>query len=353
MQKNIVIALFILLANSLMAQVGGNSTYKFLELTNSARMAALGGNVISIKEKASKYSDISAAYHNPALLDSVMTHQVALNFVNYFAGINFGYLAYGLKPNKLGNMAIAMHYINYGEFIRANELGIKEGTFRAAEYAFNVQWSRQLDSAWYVGAAFKPILSQLEEYVSFGAAIDAGIVYHKPKHLFSAALVIKNLGTQIKPYSKGNYEPLPFDIQLGVTKKLAHAPFRFSLLAHHLYTWDMTYPAPFKNKNLFGEVTEKETFGEKIGNNIENAMRHLNLGAELILSDNFQINLGYNHKRRVEMTIPDQLGFYGFSWGVDMKIKKYYISYGRAAYHFAGASNHFSININLDQFKKL
>lgn len=349
MQKSYFILFFLLMAGAAtnnFAQTGGNSTYKFLELTNSARMAALGGNIISIKESTPKYSDISLAYHNPALLDTSMTNQLALNYVNYFAGINFGYLAYGLRSGERDNWAVGMHYVNYGEFIRANELGYKEGTFRASEYAFNIQWSRQIDSNWVIGATAKPILSQLEEYISFGLAFDAGIVYLNADKLFSAAMVVKNFGTQIKPYTKGNYEPLPFDIQLGVTKKLAHAPFRFSLLANHLYQWDLTYPEPHKKRNLFGE-TPKETLADKAGDVLDNTFRHIIIGTELILSDNFQINIGYNHKRRQEMAISDYLGFYGFSWGVDMKIRKYYISYGRASYHFAGASNHFSINVNL------
>ncbi|MFN5885727.1 MAG: hypothetical protein ACK445_10335, partial [Bacteroidota bacterium] len=42
------------------------------------------------------------------------------------------------------------------------------------------------------------------------------------------------LGTQIKTYRAGNNETLPFNLQVGVSKKFAHAPFRFSLVAHNL-----------------------------------------------------------------------------------------------------------------------
>ena len=71
------------------AQEGGNSVYKFLELTNSARVASLGGNVISIND-----NDLNFSYHNPALLNNHVANNLVLNYVNYFSDINYGYVSY-------------------------------------------------------------------------------------------------------------------------------------------------------------------------------------------------------------------------------------------------------------------
>ena len=64
MRKGVIIACILgsipLLA---LAQKGGESTYSFLGLTNSARVAALGGEVISLLD-----DDINLVFHNPALL---------------------------------------------------------------------------------------------------------------------------------------------------------------------------------------------------------------------------------------------------------------------------------------------
>ena len=56
--------------------------------------------------------------------------------------------------------------------------GIITGDFKAAEYAFSLIYSRQIDSSFNIGVNFKPILSQLEKYTSFGFAFDIGASWH-------------------------------------------------------------------------------------------------------------------------------------------------------------------------------
>jgi len=59
-----IITLFLLLLCQIaLAQKGGESTYSFLGLANAARVAALGGEVVSIRD-----GDINMVFHNPALL---------------------------------------------------------------------------------------------------------------------------------------------------------------------------------------------------------------------------------------------------------------------------------------------
>ena len=64
------------------------------------------------------------------------------------------------------------------------------------------------------------------------------------------------------------------------------------------------------------------------------------------------LRFGYNYKRRQEMKIDTKTAMAGFSWGFGLKISKFHISYGRATYHLAGASNHFSISTNLNELNK-
>ena len=81
---------------NIFSQIGGTSTYEFLNLTNSARVAALGGKNVSLND-----NDINLAYHNPALLTPVMSENAVFNYVSYFANINFGYAAYALDEGEL------------------------------------------------------------------------------------------------------------------------------------------------------------------------------------------------------------------------------------------------------------
>jgi hypothetical protein len=329
------------------AQPGGKA-FQFLDITNSARVAALGGKAPSIFD-----DDLNLPFHNPALLNNQMHNHLVLNYVDYFAGINYGYVSYARTYESLGNFAAGIHYLNYGKFQGADETGALTKTFRAADYALNIIYSRKIDSLFQVGVNLKPIYSDLESYNSFALAFDAGIVYHNPSWMFTSALVFRNVGIQIdKYYSSDEREPLPFDIQLGIAQRLKYAPFSFYVVADHLEKWDLTYQTEEDKKNeinqLTGEKIEKkkfEVFGDKL-------MRHITVGTELNIGKNIIIGLGYNYRRRQEMKVDSKTSLVGFSWGISIHVSKFRISYGRPSYHLAGGSNHFSLSMNLDEFYK-
>lgn len=324
------------------AQKGGTSTYGFLGLTNAARVAALGGEAVSITD-----DDLNLVFHNPALLSGAMHNHLNLNYVDYFAGVNFGYASYAYRRDGAGNFAAGMHYVDYGTFDETDELGQINGTFRASEYALNLVYSRSIiDTLLTVGVNMKPIFSAFERYTSWGIAFDAGIVYHNPGTLTSVGLVAKNIGFQFSSYA-GKREGLPFEIQAGITQGLAHAPFRFSITYQNLERWDLTYDT--EEEDLFdplgGEVQRSgfDLFGDKL-------MRHLVFGMEFLLGENFHLDMGYNYKRRQEMKVNARPGMVGFSWGFGFRISKFHIAYGRSSYHLAGGTNHFSLTTNLSDF---
>jgi len=342
------ILFFVLFLSSLagIAQVGGTHTYDFLNLVHSARVASLGGNTVAIND-----NDINMTYHNPALLSNEMNQDLVLNYVNYFADINYGYAAYASNIKNFGIFSGGINYINYGKFIAADEKGIVTGEFKAAEYAINLIYSRAIDSTFRVGVNVKPVISTLEKYTSFGIAADLGIIYNKPGSLFTTALVIKNVGTQLKTYA-GNREPLPFNIQLGISQKLKHAPLLFSVTLDHLERWNLAYEKPETNESLLDPVSGTENSESTLDKIADEFMRHVIIGVEFSPVKNFYVSGGYNYRRRQEMLIESKTSTIGFSWGFGIKISKFYLSYGRATYHLAGASDHFSIRTNLDSFRK-
>ena len=64
-----------------------------------------------------------------------MSQNAVFNYVSYFADINYGYASYALDEGDKGTFAAGMHYIDYGQFIKADEEGNIIGNFYAAEYA--------------------------------------------------------------------------------------------------------------------------------------------------------------------------------------------------------------------------
>ena len=334
------------LSISAFSQLGGNNTYEFLNLPISARVTALGGNLISTRD-----NDLNVSLTNPALLTDSMSNNVALSFVNYLGDVNYGYAAYAKHFDKIGNFSAGIQYLNYGKFIRADESGNTDGTFGANEMSFNISYARQVfDSNLTVGATLKTIYSHLDTYTSYGSAIDLGAVYALPAKGFAFAAVIKNAGRQWKPYVEGNKEKLPFEMQLGLSKKLKHVPFRLSLVYENLEKWDLTYLDPANPvltvDPLSGEAI-KQNKSKIVGDKF---MLHMVVGGEFLITKNFFLRAGYNYQRRKEMKIPEKRGMTGFSFGFGFRIYKFQFSYGRAAYHLAGASNNFSISFDINSF---
>lgn len=344
-KKGVSIILF-LLSVQMFSQVGGSGVYDFLNLTNSARVASLGGKNISTFDK-----DLNFAHHNPALLNSEMDNRIILNYIRYFAGINFGYAGYAFEANTYGNFSIGVQYVNYGNFIAADETGLITGDFTASDYALNVIWSKEIYRNIQAGINLKPVYSHLEQYTSFGIAADIGLTYFKKEKELAASIVFKNLGTQIKPYTENHYERIYPDIQLGISKKLAHAPFRVHFTAHRLNKWNLKYDVPSKITQISFANEENET-GNDISDILDNAFRHAIIAVDFIPLKSFYATLGYNHQRRQEMKLFDKAGFTGFSWGFGLLMKKFGISFGRATYHLAGASNHFSVYLDVNNFKE-
>jgi len=341
MKKILTVFIFFLTIQAF-AQIGGSHTYSFLNLINSARVASLGGDVIAIND-----NDLNLTYHNPALLTPEMNQDLVLNYINYFIDINYGYVAYATTIKDKGIFSGGIQYINYGKFIAADEKGIITGEFKAAEYAFNLGYSRSIDSSFRLGVNVKPIISTLEKYTSLGIAADFGILYQNSNHLFNAALVVKNLGAQLKGYTSEK-ETLPFNIQLGISQKLRHAPLRFTVTFDHLEKPDLTYDVPQSESSA--DPFFEESKESKIDQIADQVMRHVILGIEFSPLENLYLRAGYNYRRRKEMLIESNTSTIGFSWGFGVKISKLHISYGRATYHLAGATDHFSITTNLDHF---
>lgn len=335
----------ILLSFSGIAQIGGKSTYQFLNSITSAKVASLGGYAIAVP-----LADHEMAYFNPALIDSTLDEELNLNYVNYFADINFGFAGYGRTVKNYGTFVTSVKYIDYGNFLLTDETSAINGEFRPGETALTLGWANSFRTNFRYGINVKFVMSNFYTYNSFGALVDFGGTYSKPDKGFKAAVVIKNIGSQIITYTPGNYEPMPFEIQLGASQKLKHAPFRFSANFHNLEVLNYYYVSPndLETSSLFGaDIGE-----EKQINIAEAVFRHFTVGAEVLLSENLNVRIGYNHQRRSELKLRtgSKYGAVGFNFGCAVKVRKFKIHYGRSIYSLAGTTNHLSISTNFSEY---
>lgn len=321
------------------AQIGGRYTYQFLNLSTTTRQAALGGRNIT----GYGYSPTAGLY-NPANINREMTNQLAVNYVNYLADINFGTAAYAFKSGRPDNVfLVGVTYVNYGTFQGYNTQGVPTGSFGGNDvaisfgYAYNIPWTD-----FYIGANLKLISSKLEQYSSFGGALDFGVTYHHEKSDLLISAVVRNLGTQFTPYAE-TYEPLPLEIDFGISQKLREVPIRWHLTLENLQQYKLAFRNLARDKtNLSGEVIADDP---SFFNNI---LRHVIIGAELFPEGGFNVRLGYSFRRGEELRIVDQRSFAGLSGGFSVKFNKIRVSYSYAQFNSAGSSNLFGVNINLD-----
>lgn len=329
------------------AQSGGDHILEFLNLTHSARSTALAGGLVSVVD-----DDVALAYANPASLNPSMHSHLSFNQNIHFAGIRHGFVSYGNHIAKHDITAhIGVNYINYGDFMRTDEFGIRQGTFDANSVAITLGAGTQINERFSLGANVKLINSRLEAFTSFAIGADIGATYIDPVNRSSFGVVVKNVGVQLNAFSQ-NRELLPLDIQLGYSKRFAYLPFRFSIVAHRLNDWNLRFedPSPITN-SVFGEPV-KETGA--ISKFTDNFFRHFIFNGEFLIgsTENFRLRFGYNHLRRKELSVSTFRSLGGFSAGFGLKIKKFMFDYGVGYYHLAGGVNHISISTNLSEWRR-
>ncbi|MCC6542256.1 MAG: type IX secretion system protein PorQ [Flavobacteriales bacterium] len=333
-----------LLATTVSAQLGGQAAFRLLDIPASARAAALGGNYLAVKD-----ADLNLGIYNPALLDSATGQQIALSYLPYFDGIKVGYAAYAHHLDSARvTLAASVQYLDYGTFQRTDEVGEVIGEFRAGEQVFQVGAGYPIDSTFSVGANLKYLNSALDTYRSSAWGVDLAGVFHKRKLGLTIAGAVRNIGAQLTTYTEVR-EKLPMQMQLGITYKFRHAPFRLGLMMEQLQRWDLTYEDP--NAQVTIDPTTGEVIEEKV-TLADKAILHLVPSAEILLSRSFMLRVAYNVRRRQELVIPDKPSAVGLSFGVGLRVSKFHIAYGFSQMHLAGISNTLSLGMRFADFKR-
>jgi len=330
------------------AQVtGGQYAFEYLLMSNSPHVSALGGIV-----PASNDPDVTFTLQNPALLQDKMHNQLAIGYNNYYAGISIANLQYAYQvPQLHTTFALGIQYLNYGKFDQTDLFGNILGEVRASDFSINLSAARTYKQHWQYGATLKFAYSHLADRNAFAMLADVGVAYVDTANMLVIGIVGKNMGVTLDRYYSGTTaEPLPFDLQLGISKQLKNVPLRFFMAAHHLYQWDIRYnnPADKVNDNFFGTndssaVKEKSYFADKL-------FRHLNFGAELTLAHRVTLTAAYSHLHRTELAASDKKGLAGFSLGVGVHLSKIQVRYSRTYFTTAGAYNEIGFSFQLNKF---
>ena len=304
--KKFVLTLISTLFTCMLWAQESQTEYNFLRLPVSAHAAALGGDNITIIE-----DDPALMFSNPALASSVSDKTIGLSYMNYMSGANYMGASYTKALGEKGTIAGGVQYMNYGKMKEYDQNNTQIGTFNASEIAIEGIFSYELAHNLVGGITAKFINSYIGNYSSMAVGVDLGLNWFEPDYQWSVSVVAKNLGGQIKAYEE-NYGKMPMDVQVGVSKTFAALPVRLSATLVDLTHYDYLF------------------------------INHLNLGADILLSDNIWVGGGYNFRRADEMTIgsneDSSAHGAGFSVGGGINLERFKLNLAYGKYHAASSS---------------
>ena len=168
-----------------------------------------------------------------------------------------------------------------------------------------------------------------------------GVNYYNPNNEFSVSLVAKNLGGQVKKFNETK-SSMPWDIQLGITKQLSNAPFRFSATLYNLNRWKLPYYTPEDKNSPTSALVEKESFGS-------NLLRHIVLGVEFLPNERMYVGIGYNYKTRTDMSSYQRNLLSGFSIGAGLKVKAFGVGIAMAQPHSGASTFMFNLTTSIGE----
>jgi hypothetical protein len=315
MKKAVFAVLFTFFA--LLAEAQDSQTaFNFLRLPVSAHAAALGGANIRIPD-----DDASMVFHNPALINYPTDRTLNLNMMTYMEGALTASASFLRAVGDRATWSVQARFISYGEMRETTYLGEQTGTFNAKDIALGGTFAYALSDYFSGGITGKLAGSYIGQYNSLAACVDVGLNYYHAETEWSVSAVARNLGGQLTAY-EDDFERMPLDLQLGVTKRLIGSPLRFSATLVRLNDWQ---------------------YG--IG-------KHLVLGADLLLGQQFYLAAGYNALRATEMKISS--GDEGESshgaalslgGGITLDRSKLHVAY--AKYHVSSTSLLLNISYSL------
>ena len=300
---NRFIFLLILFSSKLYSQ---SETLDFIEISENAKISALGGNNISLYENQNYFLT------NPALI-SFNKNRISINHLNYILDINSSSILYSDSIRYIGNYGIGIKYFSHGKFNGYDMFGNSLGDFYPKEIMITFGKSIKLSNL-FIGTNIKYFKSRIYNNSNSGILSDIGMIYfpYKEKKL-SIGLVIANFGIL---FNKNNIE-LPITLKIGTTFKPKYMPLRFSV----------TYVKPY--------------------NYLYNNLHNISFGVEALMSKFINLQIGYNRNMDKGFVLPNSEKIRGFSYGIELILKRFNFNYSKVIVNSISSSNSISIHFNI------
>lgn len=192
----------------------GSVTFKFLNIQNDARSAALGGLI-------AQGSGAQALFNNPA--------GIAGSGSSISAGVNqwlveTSIMSAGIViPMAGGSFGISFINVDYGDIMASGWTGTDEfafnpnnGKFQASDVAIGATYAMSMSDKFKLGVTAKMISETIEEYNNSGYALDIGSQFDTGYRGIKMGATISNFGPDINPQGEFNSMALPQTFNFGI-----------------------------------------------------------------------------------------------------------------------------------------
>ena len=300
--KKKLILLFLLLSGLCASAQESTSAYNVLRLPVSAHVAL--------------------AQHNPAFLADVTPRQFGLTVASLpdgalWAGAQYVH-GFGLRHTA----SFFAQRISYGTMFETDEYGADLGQFAPSNVIVGAGYGYALSPRWAGGANLKTVYSRLGTMSAAALVADVGLNYYNKEEGWSWSAVLRNAGAEIKHFDRRT-ETVPYSLQMGFSKQLAHTPLRFNVTLIDLTRWSKAYYMPTADAEL--------SAGRLFTN-------HLVVGVDWMPSPQVTLSAGYNFRRGYELTAAGRGHGAGFSFGAGVRFSRLRLDLAWARYHLASSS---------------
>ena len=306
-----------------------NNSFDFLNIPVDAKLTALGGYNITLSSINNNFF-----YNNPATIKNGKNKNISVNFLDYIANIKGTSIYYIDSTRFMGKFGLGIKHFNYGKTDSYDMLGNYLGILNGNKYELIISNSKEIGQFIY-GVNVKYIYSIIQNHSKNAIFFDLGGIFYPTRNEgFSIGINLKNFGFLFSEFKNNKNNILPFDVHVGSTIKPEYMPLRFSITIFNIYNGSE------KNSRF-----EENSITKKV-------ISKINLGTEVLISKNLNLQLGYNYLRRKELSYEGSKGGLGFSYGILLKIKRISINYARSIYNISGGLNSISLNLGLKKIIK-
>lgn len=260
----------------------GTTAAPFLSIGQGARGLSMGGAFVAVAD------DPSSLYWNPAGIADINGGSIFVDHTQWFADIEFNYLATTFSLGDLGTLGLSFTASNIEE-MRVTTTDRPEGngeTFSVSDIAFSVGYAIKLTDHFSIGFNPKFVYQKIWKMTASAIAIDIGVKYITPFDGAVLGMSITNFGSKMQ--LQGTSSAVTFDPDPTTTGNNGKIP-------GNLATEEWTLPLNFKvgiAYKVLSDEMNKLTLAVDASHPNDN-YESIDLGGEYVFYDFLALRGGY------------------------------------------------------------